>query len=124
LRLRWRWIQNLLAGRPEPKFVEFKVIAAGIIRQGDKIFMRNDSLPYIVSDGSSALDDALNQLLNIDFQWSWVGLWQDVGTNMIEFVLEAEEHMVSGKYRTVDCFVGREINYLESSSEQVWLLES
>lgn len=123
MRLRWRWIQNLLAGRPEPKFTPFTVKAVGIIRQDDSVLVKNGNLPTVVSDGTHALDEALNGELKLSANWQWLGLWHDVTTNTMEFVLEAQAQKVGGTV-SVNSLSGRQKQYLEQSSEQIWLLKA
>lgn len=122
LKLRWRWIQNLLAGHPEPKFPQFTVKAVGIVRQDDRVLSRNGNLPWVASDGSCALDQALNRYLKVDLNWQWIGLWQDVATDIMEFVLETQGQHKTGDCVTADNLSGRQRDYLEQISEQVWLM--
>lgn len=123
MKLRWRWIQNLLAGRPEPKFAQFTVKAVGVIRQDDSVLVKNGNLPTIVSDGTRALDEALNRELKLSANWQWLGLWQDAASNTMEFVLEAQAQ-VKGDTVSVDSLSGRQRQYLEQLSEQIWLLKA
>jgi len=81
MQLRWRWVQNLLAGRPEPSFVEFDIRAVGIVTD-------EDNTPITVirqkSDGRVAIP-ALLAKTNIE-TWQWIGVWQDTTSDVIEFV--------------------------------------
>jgi ADP-ribose pyrophosphatase YjhB (NUDIX family) len=122
LKLRWRWIQNLLAGRPEPKFTQFSIKAVGIIRDGDKVLVRNTNLPCVISDGKQSLDEALNQHLQMNANWHWIGLWQDTASDTMEFVFETKRQDKAGDYIAVDKLSCRQQKYLEQSSEKIYLL--
>ncbi len=99
MRLRRRWLQNLLAGRPEPPFVEFDVRAVGIVFDPSRkrvLTMGGLSLIEARSDGSRALDDALSHAMHFsDMMWEWVGLYQEPGANRIDFVFEAQDAFMS-----------------------------
>jgi ADP-ribose pyrophosphatase YjhB (NUDIX family) len=123
MQLRWRWINNLLAGRPEPKFPQFTVWAVGIIRNGDKVFVQDGKLPRITSDGNSSLWLALNLQVHKSIKqaldWKWIGLWQDVNTNTMEFVFEAESQAKNGDWRDSQDV---ESEYLNMPKNRVWVL--
>ena len=63
LKLRWRWLKNLLAGRPEPKFVAFKVSVVGLVFDGRRksILMIDDELFRAESQGKKHLSDLINE---------------------------------------------------------------
>lgn len=119
MQLRWRWIQNLLAGRPEPKFPQFTIRAVGIVRRDDKVFLQNGELPKITSDGSVSLDKALSRQVGANLTWSWRGLWQDAYADTMEFVFEAEGEAKNGEWRDVHSI---EHEYLNMPKNQAWLL--
>ncbi|MEL6527317.1 MAG: hypothetical protein AAFQ07_16570, partial [Chloroflexota bacterium] len=81
MQLRWRWIQNLLAGRPEPSFVEFDIQAVGIIMDADGTPI---DIVHKASDGNKALHTLLSGT-DVD-AWQWVGVWQDRSLDKIVFV--------------------------------------
>ncbi|MEL6404628.1 MAG: NUDIX domain-containing protein [Chloroflexota bacterium] len=81
MQLRWRWIQNLLAGRPEPSFVKFDIRAVGIILDDTGIPI---DIVRKASDGNKALHTLLSGA-EVD-RWQWVGVWQDRSLDKIEFV--------------------------------------
>lgn len=94
LRLRWRWVQNLVAGRPEPAFVPFDVRALGIVwdQQRETVLtMPENRLPEVRSDGRQALDTALNRALNQKLNWEWIGLYQNPAQNRLDFVFEGRD---------------------------------
>lgn len=124
MKLRQRWIQNLLAGRPEPKFTHFTVKAIAIIRDRYKVFTINGNLPSVTSDGKESLDDALNQHLNISANWQCLGLWQDTSNDTIEFIFTTDSQNQTGDYAPIDNLSGRQRKYLDQSSEQIWLLKA
>jgi ADP-ribose pyrophosphatase YjhB (NUDIX family) len=122
MKLRWRWIRNLLAGRPEPKFTPFTVKAVGVIRHENRVLTKNGTLPSIISDGSRALDEALNHNLKISANWQWLGLWQDVVSDTMEFVFGAKGQSKAGNYVSIDNLPARQRQYFEQSTEQIWLM--
>ena len=86
LRLRWRfalrWLQNLLAGRPEPRHVRFHSDAVALIMdpvgRNVQVDALTGELPRIFCDGLLAPHEALGQLMpRIAAEaWRWAGLWQ------------------------------------------------
>lgn len=96
-RLRRRYMENLLRGRPEPRWPRFDVWATGIIWHGQRVLTipnhRMRALPRTYCDGSSAPWDALAQTvapyLAAPLAFQWVGYWQDTAADSIEFVFAA-----------------------------------
>jgi ADP-ribose pyrophosphatase YjhB (NUDIX family) len=98
-RLAWRWIVNLLRGRPEPRFVRFQVRAVGVI--WDETFrrvltlpgQRGRVLPRVVCDGERAPWDALagqlRQQYGLALRLGSAGIWQDVAHDRVELVFAA-----------------------------------
>ncbi len=97
--LNFRWVQNLLRGKPEPRFPHFDVRAVAVIR--DERFQRvltiegqhGRILPRIRCTG---LDAPWNELTNrmkhhcgVTPHLRWVGIWQDVNRDVIEFIFAA-----------------------------------
>jgi ADP-ribose pyrophosphatase YjhB (NUDIX family) len=121
MQLRWRWIQNYAAGRPEPKFPKFTVRAVGIIRKGDKVFVQNGKLPTITSDGTMALHTALSSRLGTTLEWHWLGLWQDAASDRMDFVFGAEGEPKTGQWRDTEEI---ESEYVNMPEKQVWLLKN
>lgn len=97
--LGWRWIKNLLSGRPEPRFVDFHIRAVGLIwdRPHRRVLTlpgkRGRVLPRVVCNGQHApwdeLRDSVHQQCGISPTFHWVGVWQDAPRNLIEFVFAA-----------------------------------
>jgi ADP-ribose pyrophosphatase YjhB (NUDIX family) len=97
--LGWRWIKNLLSGRPEPRFVDFHIRAVGLIwdRPHRRVLTlpgkRGRVLPRVVCNGQHApwdeLRDSVQQQCGISPTFHWVGVWQDAPRNLIEFVFAA-----------------------------------
>jgi ADP-ribose pyrophosphatase YjhB (NUDIX family) len=121
MQLRWRWIQNYAAGRPEPKFPKFTVRAVGILRKGDKIFVQNGKLPTITSDGTMALHTALSSRVGASLEWRWLGLWQDAASDRMDFVFGAEGEAKNGQWRDAEEI---ESEYVNMPTNQVWLLRN
>jgi 8-oxo-dGTP pyrophosphatase MutT (NUDIX family) len=128
IQLRWRWVHNLLAGRPEPKFPDIEVRAVGIVKRNGLVYVTQDNqLPCIVSDGRMALEVALTQhiqpLIKAPLLWEWVGLYQDTNADTIEFVFAANVDSKAGLWVQSDNLNGRYRQYLEMSPQNIWLLQ-
>ena len=77
----WRWVRNLLSGRPEPRYPRFDVWAIAIAGNGEILRIRCNSryAPW------KQLEHSLNSSRKRPcLQWSTVN--QDLGRNMLEFV--------------------------------------
>lgn len=98
-RLAWRWVTNLLSGRPEPRWVCFQVSAVAVI--WDQTFRRvltlpgrrGRVLPRVLCAGGlvpwQALADRLYQQHGLAPQLHTTGIWQDPAHNRIELVFAA-----------------------------------
>ncbi len=98
-RLGVRWVQNLLRGKPEPRYVPFEVRAVAVIWNDshNRVLTlegrRGRVLPRLRCGGLRApwveLSDRMkqHQRLNVNFQW--VGMWQNVAHDTLEFVFAA-----------------------------------
>lgn len=108
LKLRWRWIQNLLAGRPEPKFNQFTIRVVGLIYTSDRraLNLPEPELLRVESDGKKSLHSLLERHFMGGFYknmgWRWVGLWQNTKTDEIEFILETTDTFVSNMTMAFD----------------------
>lgn len=97
--LRWRWVKNLLRGRPEPRFPLFHVTAVGLIWNHDHqrlmTFLGREGhiLPSVVCDGGSApwlqLTAEIRNHISTEPLFQWVGVWQDAPRNRIELIFAA-----------------------------------
>jgi 8-oxo-dGTP pyrophosphatase MutT (NUDIX family) len=97
--LRWRWIKNLLRGRPEPRFPHFQVTAVGLVWNRDHqrlmTFLGREGhiLPSVICDGESApwlqLAMEIREQISIEVDFQWVGVWQDAPRNRIELIFAA-----------------------------------
>jgi 8-oxo-dGTP diphosphatase len=128
IQLKWRWIQNLLAGRPEPKFPDIEVCSIGIVRSNGLVYVTKDNqLPCIVSDGRIALEAALTRQIQpeikVPLNWQWVGLYQDTNADTIEFVFAATIDSKMGLWIEPDKLNERYRQYLEMSPQNIWLLQ-
>lgn len=94
--LRWRWIWNILGGRPEPRFPEFEVTAVALVwddHHNRLLTMPTPTgcmLPRIVCDGLTApwlqlLARLKTEIVHVA-TLRWVGLWEDAARNQIELV--------------------------------------
>jgi ADP-ribose pyrophosphatase YjhB (NUDIX family) len=99
-RLRRRYVANLLRGRPEPRWARFNVWATAIIWErgtGRVLTISNQrmrALPRVYCDGMAAPWAGLAGLARqfhpgVD-AWGWVGYWQDMQTDSVEFVFAAQ----------------------------------
>lgn len=130
LRLRWRWVQNWLAGRPEPRFAQFHVVAVGLLWNAAKthLLLKNGCLPTVESDGSLSLPDALNRALRANHAWKWVGSRENIGHNTLEFVFAASAPPVSTSLQRVETIRDPAQRALaqhdqQQQDESVWLLK-
>jgi 8-oxo-dGTP pyrophosphatase MutT (NUDIX family) len=99
LKLRWRWVKNLLMGRPEPKYPRFNVSAVGIVWEDTyhRVLTfptsRSPSLPRVSCDGGTPPWDQLThvtqQAAGVDPSFRWVGLWQVAEHDQIYFFFAA-----------------------------------
>ncbi|MBZ0299231.1 MAG: NUDIX domain-containing protein [Anaerolineae bacterium] len=98
-RLGLRWVQNLLRGRPEPRYPHFDVRAVAVI--WDERFRRvvtlegrrGQVLPRVVCSGMQApwveLTERVKQHCRVNPTFQWVGMWQDAPRNKLELVFAA-----------------------------------
>jgi ADP-ribose pyrophosphatase YjhB (NUDIX family) len=77
----WRWLKNLLSGRPEPRYPRFDVWAVAVESNREILRIRCDSrfAPWQQLQHSLNLNSTSSGL-----QWS--GVQQDLARNMLEFV--------------------------------------
>jgi 8-oxo-dGTP diphosphatase len=141
--LRWRWVKNLVAGRPEPRFPHFDVQAVGLV--WDDAHQRvltlpgehGRALPRATCDGQAApwlqLTEAIYREAGLEVPCRWVGLWQDTVLDRIEFVfaMTVEETDVSGgaewSVTRSAALHGRDAAYVDSVKssyhrDAVWVL--
>lgn len=71
-----RWIQNILRGRPEPRYPRFDIWAAAV-STGKRVLCGGKRAPW----------EELGQPVN---QWQWVGLREDAANGKIEFYFETK----------------------------------
>ncbi|MCA9912589.1 MAG: NUDIX domain-containing protein [Anaerolineae bacterium] len=127
LRLRWRWVQNLAAGRPEPSFVPFDVRAVGMIwhQQRETVLtMHKNALPEVRSDGRQGLDTALNRALNQKLNWEWIGLYQKPAENRLDFVFEARDSFQTNLWMKPENLENEQhrLYTQQPHSKDVWLI--
>jgi len=141
--LRWRWIKNLLRGRPEPRFPRFQVSAVALVWDDSRLRVltlpnaNGHTLPRVTCDGRFApwvqLADEVRRLSGIDAAFQWVGLWQDSQRDHIElvFATTAEEIELSddSEWTTVStaAFDSRDMDYVErvksiSYRDPIWTI--
>jgi ADP-ribose pyrophosphatase YjhB (NUDIX family) len=143
LKLRWRWLKNLVSGRPEPRFPRFDVQAVGIIWEDTyrRVLTLPDSrghtLPRVACTGQDAPWDELAEVVEatcgVQPSFRWVGLWQDISRDRVEFVFAStiEEMPLSGsaEWSTMrnTALTDRDAEYVGRVKpgymrEQVWMI--
>lgn len=98
-----RYVQNLLAGRPEPRYPRFDVQAVAIINHGEQVLASHGNrLPGVMLDGTAppwaALASSLKRRFGIDVAPMWRGLWQDTTRDRITFVFSAEGNITGDSW--------------------------
>lgn len=92
--LRWRWVKNLLGGKPEPRYPRFGVRAVGLIWDESHLHVltlpgrQGHTLPRVTCSGAHAPWDELADRIQVDGRpvFQWVGLWQDTVRDAVELV--------------------------------------
>lgn len=135
LRLALRWLQNLLAGRPEPRFPQFGVYAAAVIWDEERRslycepggswietepglnlpfrWQKHPVLPRTRCDGSLSpqqhLARHLGQLIDAE-DLQWIGVWHNIALNVIELVytatLSSSEPAARGRWQSPSAVQG------------------
>jgi ADP-ribose pyrophosphatase YjhB (NUDIX family) len=141
--LRWRWIKNVLRGKPEPRFPHIHVTAVGLVWNQAHLLMLTFQgrdghvLPSVVCDGRSApwsqLALEIRDRTAIEPAFQWVGLWENVAESQLEFVFAAtvEETEIMGQAewsvaRNLAAS-GRDVDYIERvktryHDDPVWMI--
>ncbi|NJL95054.1 MAG: hypothetical protein HC915_15720 [Anaerolineae bacterium] len=124
-----RYVQNLLAGRPEPRYPRFDAQAVAVVSRddGQVLVSEGQRLPGVVLDGSLAPWDALAASLNARFGLTstlhWRGLWQDTDRDRITFVFGAPpDASVSGDFAAVHDLTAHHTDLVQRTREQdgIW----
>lgn len=103
-KLAFRWLQNLLTGNPEPRFTQFDSSVVGIIWDPFRRYalaMDDGSLFDIPSTGKRAFHSELEDetaLVLYDFDWRWIGVWQDTKRDRIAFIFETMQEIISNMW--------------------------
>ncbi len=97
--LYWRWVKNLLQGRPEPRYTRFTVQAVAVIwdETHQRVLTQSGTrariLPRIVCDGDSApwqqLANEVHHCFKARLTFQWVGLWQNPAGDSLELIFAA-----------------------------------
>jgi ADP-ribose pyrophosphatase YjhB (NUDIX family) len=102
-RFAWRWVKNLLTGRPEPRYPRFTIHASLAIRnQRNEVLALVDEqqghvLPGLECGGELAPWEQVRRYVRDTYDLyelrhtmpRWMGLYQDPSQNRIEFVFTA-----------------------------------
>lgn len=101
-RLAWRWLTNLLRGRPEPRFPVFQVRAVAVVcdeahrRVLTLPGRRGRVLPRVPCDGARApwmaLAARLREEHGLALRFQLAGIWQDPPRDRLELVFAAATH--------------------------------
>ncbi len=98
-KLRWRWVKNLLRGRPEPRHVRFNVQTVALVwdethrRLLTLPGVRARVLPRVLCEGDVApweqLAGTLKPYCAANAALQWIGLWHNTAGDSLEFVFAA-----------------------------------
>lgn len=144
-KLAWRYVKNLLNGKPEPRHVRFEVRAVGIVwdAQAKQILTlpqrRWRQLMSVVCTGKVAPWEALQahvrRYVPAPLTWEWVGIWQSTETNTLDFVFAAtappdlHEPLAQAEWTNAQnvALIGRETLYMQYvtpnyKNERVWCI--
>lgn len=140
LKLGWRWLFNLLRGKPEPRHVRFDVSAVAVIwnpthRRVLTMPGRHEQvLPFVRCDGSQApwvaLGSEIQRCFNLEPQLHWVGTWQQPDDDCIELVFAAtveESQLAQWTTAQNSALIGRDAIYVQRTKptyqqEQIWTI--
>lgn len=143
LKFAWRWMVNLLRGRPEPRYPIFKISAAVMLfnRKRDRIFVFPSrdgfgyQLPRRNAHGESSLWDqlglAVSQTCGASPSLQWAGVWQDPSRNKLEFVfvgmMPERENDSAGQWVTLNSgLTDHDARYIEqmthAENQLIWSL--
>lgn len=143
IKLGWRWVQNYINKRPEPKFARFHIRAVGVI--WDESFRRvltlpgkrGRILPRVQCEGQDApwaeVARLVKAVYGVDPTLHWVGVWQDAPRNMLEFVFAVtmpEKHLKGSAEWSIpqNAALGdRDLSYVERvkptfATDAVWTI--
>lgn len=93
-----RWVRNLLQGRPEPRRVPFRLSAKVLLHDAERTAIlsvpggESRALPRITCRSEMPPWESLRSELSRHLpgaeipRLDWVGLWQDTGDDVLEFV--------------------------------------
>ena len=140
-RLRWRWLKNMLSGKPEPGFPLFDVHAVAVIwdRSLRRVLTLPEQqlhrLPRVHCDGRSTPWEHLTNLMlrycATQLHWHWVGLWQDVTQDKIDLVFlmtlpDGIQTIGGAEWSSAQnsALIGRDADYVERTNprdeDAVW----
>ena len=143
-KLGFRWVQNLLRGKPEPRFPNFDVRAVAIIRDtsSHRVLTLTGKhgrvLPRVRCGGLDApwieLTTRIRHHCGVNPTLQWVGIWQDATNNVIELIFAATlpERALkpAAEWSTIlnTSLSDRDIDYVELTGEGdtqngAWLVE-
>ncbi|MDQ7036165.1 MAG: hypothetical protein Q9P01_15415 [Anaerolineae bacterium] len=131
MQLRWRWLKNLLSGRPEPKFPQFQIFVVSMIVDSSRRRVLSEftkgQLPRVKLEGQYDIWEQLSDIFPLD-DWQWVGVWQDVRSNTIEWVFLSVNEFLSNRWIAArDLNLERDKQYMEKVKpkhrQKVWFLE-
>ena len=103
-RFAWRWVQNLLAGHPEPRYLRFTIHASLLITHPEKTVLTlaepsgQRVLPGIVCDGREAPWEQIRRHVRDSYglyelrtaELRWIGLYQHVRDGRIELIFAVD----------------------------------
>ncbi len=144
-RLRWRWLMNWLRRRPEPRFPVFQVSTVGVIWNKSRQRLLTlpgavgRQLPRVFADRRTAPWQQLSAYVQgrtgYDALFQWVGVWQDVMHDRLEFIFAAtigEQEILRGGEWTLAraaALTEQEMEYVERVKpgyhvDPIWLIRA
>lgn len=107
--LAWRWVKNLLMGRPEPRYPHFVIHASLMARdETDHVLSQPNIdgariLPGIECDGETPIWEQIRRYVRDQCelyelrhaQLHWIGLFQAVQSNRLEFIFTTRLHVTA-----------------------------
>lgn len=127
-KLALRWVQNLLSGKPEPRFPQFDISSVGIIWNPLRTHVLALSDGRILDEPSTG-KGPLHEAFDIPemSEWRWIGLWQDTAHDRMSFIFEAHADILSNTWARADALSdARHRRFVkmayQNHNQPVWLM--
>lgn len=124
-----RWTQNLLAGKPEPRFPQFDMSVVGIIWDQDRsrvITTSTQSILEVPATGHRPFHAELKTKFEAK-NWRWIGLWQNTKQNKMAFIFETTSNASTTSWKSpASLSNARHRQFVQMATEKrdepVWLM--